>query len=125
VAQEQQQWAQAEEYYQTALAIYTELNDRYEQAGTYYNLGVAAQAQQQWAEARDFLLKGLAITVEIDEDQGRTITLGSLASLWRASSDPDLLVALASILSMTPREVKKQLSALLSEGDKDHGPCPV
>jgi len=39
VAQEQRQWAQAEEYYRQALAIYVEFNDRYEQAGTYHQLG--------------------------------------------------------------------------------------
>ena len=39
VAQEQRQWAQAEGYYQQALAIKVEFNDRYEQANTYHKLG--------------------------------------------------------------------------------------
>ena len=40
VAQEQRQWAQAEQYYQQALAIYIEFNDRYAQAATYHQLGM-------------------------------------------------------------------------------------
>ena len=39
VAQKLRQWAQAEAYYQQALAIYVEFNDRYERAGTHHHLG--------------------------------------------------------------------------------------
>ena len=39
VAQEQRQWGQAEQYYQQALAIIVEFNDRYSQARIYHNLG--------------------------------------------------------------------------------------
>jgi tetratricopeptide (TPR) repeat protein len=51
MAQEQRQWGQAEQYYQQALAIYVEFNDRYHQASTYHNLGVVAQEQRQWGQA--------------------------------------------------------------------------
>ena len=44
VAQEQRQWAQAEQHYQQALAINIEFNDRYSQADTYHQLGMVAQA---------------------------------------------------------------------------------
>jgi uncharacterized protein HemY len=40
VAQEQRQWAQAEQHYRDALSIYVEFNDRYAQAGTYHQLGM-------------------------------------------------------------------------------------
>jgi tetratricopeptide (TPR) repeat protein len=48
VAQEQRQWAQAEQYYQQALAIDIEYDDRHSQASTYHQLGSVAQAQRQW-----------------------------------------------------------------------------
>jgi len=51
VAQEQRQWAQAEEYYRQALAIKIEFNARYEQAATYHQLGSVAQEQRQRAQA--------------------------------------------------------------------------
>jgi len=54
VAQEQRQWAQAEQYYQKALEIYVEFNDRYQQAGTYHQLGVVAEEQRQWAQAEQY-----------------------------------------------------------------------
>jgi tetratricopeptide (TPR) repeat protein len=59
VAQAQRQWGQAEQYYQQALAIKIEFNDRYEQAGTLHQLGRVAQEQQEWGQARDYFLKGL------------------------------------------------------------------
>ena len=43
---------QAEAYYQQALAIYVEFNDRYSQASTYHQLGMVAQEQRQWAAGR-------------------------------------------------------------------------
>ena len=51
VAEAQRQWAQAEGYYQQALAIYVEFNDRYTQAAVYYGLGRVAEEQRQWAQA--------------------------------------------------------------------------
>lgn len=41
-AQAQRQWPQAEDYYQKALALKIEVNARYEQAGTYHQLGRVA-----------------------------------------------------------------------------------
>jgi tetratricopeptide (TPR) repeat protein len=40
LAQKQQEWEQAEQYYQQALQIYIECDDRYAQADTYHNLGI-------------------------------------------------------------------------------------
>src|SRR3712207_6973669 len=49
-SEEQRQWGQAEQYYQQALQIFIEYNDRYAQAKTYHQLGIVAQAQRQWAQ---------------------------------------------------------------------------
>ena len=48
VAEEQRQWAQAEQYYQQALAIKIEYNDRYSQASTYHQFSA-----ERSVEARD------------------------------------------------------------------------
>jgi tetratricopeptide (TPR) repeat protein len=115
VAQEQRQWGQAEQYYQQALAIKIEFNDRYSQAVIYHQLGAVAQEQRQWRQARDYFLKDLAITAEFDDEHGLAITLRSLGRLWQASRDTDLPHTIASILQTTPEDVETRLSSLLSE----------
>jgi tetratricopeptide (TPR) repeat protein len=74
VAQEQRQWGQAEQYYQQALAIKIELQDRYSQASTYHQLGAVAQEQRQWGQAEQYHHKVLAILVEFKDrySQART-----------------------------------------------------
>src|SRR5262249_8780922 len=59
MAQEQRQWEQAEQYYQQALAIKIEFNDRYEQANTYHQLGRMAQEQRQWGQAEQYYQQSL------------------------------------------------------------------
>ena len=68
MAQEQRQWAQAEQYYQQALQLYIEFNDRYSQASTYHQLGRVAQEQRQWAQAREYFLTTLQIGVEFNDE---------------------------------------------------------
>ena len=60
VAQEQRKWEQAEAYYQQALQISIEYQDRYAQAGTYHQLGTVAQEQRKWEQAETVLPAGLA-----------------------------------------------------------------
>jgi tetratricopeptide (TPR) repeat protein len=115
VAQEQRQLEQAEQYYQQALAIFVEFNDRYSQGRTLHQLGRVAQEQRQWGQARDNFLKALAIIAESDGEHGLAITLRSLGLLWQASRDTDLPHAIASILQTTPEDVETRLSSLLSE----------
>jgi tetratricopeptide (TPR) repeat protein len=82
VAQEQRQWAQAEAYYQQALAIEIEFNARSEQADTYHQLGIVAQKQRQWAQAEDYYKQALAIDVEFNdryEQAGTYHQLGMVA----------------------------------------------
>jgi tetratricopeptide (TPR) repeat protein len=70
IAQEQRQWAQAEDYYRKALAIHIEFNDRYSQtskASTYHQLGRVAEEQRQWARAEDYYQKALAIFIEFND----------------------------------------------------------
>jgi tetratricopeptide (TPR) repeat protein len=117
VAQEQRQWAQAERYYQQALEIYIEFNDRYSQASTYHQLGRVAQEQRQWAQAREYLLKDLEISAELGDEHDIGITFRSLARLWQASGDKGLPEAMASILQTSPAEVQALLRQILAGGE--------
>jgi len=86
VAEEQRQWAQAEQYYQKALEIYVEFNDRYEQAGTYGQLGMVAQEQRQWAQAERHYQRALEISIEFNDRMGQARThhqLGRVAEEQR------------------------------------------
>jgi len=75
VAQEQRRWAQAEDYYQKALALCIEFNDRYSQASTYHQLGRVAQEQRRWEQALDYYLKALPIYVEFNDEVTLDIVL--------------------------------------------------
>jgi len=66
-AQEQRQWAQAEQHFQKALEISIEFKDRHRQAGTHQHLGIVAQEQRQWAQAERHYRKALEINIEIKD----------------------------------------------------------
>jgi tetratricopeptide (TPR) repeat protein len=117
VAQEQRQWIQAEQYYQQALQIDVEYNDRYKQAGTYHQLGAVAQEQRQWTQARDYFLRALEIFEEYKDDYSSGIALRNLARLWRASDDKGLPAAIAAIFNAKVDEVEKLLRQLSGDGD--------
>ncbi len=61
VAQEQRQWQQAEQYYQQALHIYIQYNERDYLAFTYQQLGRVAQEHRQWERAEQYYQQALHI----------------------------------------------------------------
>ena len=67
VAEEQRQWAQAEQHYRKALEIFIEFKNRYEQAGTYAQLGIVAQKQREWGQAEQHYQKALEIFIELKD----------------------------------------------------------
>jgi tetratricopeptide (TPR) repeat protein len=93
---------QAEEYYQKALAIYIDFNDRHSQASTYHNLGGAAQEQRQWAQAEQYYQKALAIFIEFDDQYWAGNTFRRLAHLWQESGDNNLPSRVAGWLGIAP-----------------------
>jgi tetratricopeptide (TPR) repeat protein len=111
VAEEQRQWAQAEQYYQQALQISVDFNDRYSQASTYHQLGRVTEEQRQWAQARAYFLQALEIFVapETEDAYSAGIVLNSLARLWQTSGDSDLPAALASTMGITGEEAETVL----------------
>ena len=115
VAQEQRQWEQAEQYYQQALQICIEYNDRYELAKIYYQLGTVAEQQQQWEQACDYSLRSLEIVITYDDPYHQRMVLKSLARLWKSSSDANLPVAVAAILGTNGEETEKLFRDMLED----------
>ena len=113
VALEQRQWAKAERYYQQALKVYDDANERYLQAATYHQLGMVAQEQRQWEEAREYFLRALETYVDYNDTHDRRIVLYSLARLWQSTGDNDLPAAIAVILDATLEDTKALLNDLL------------
>jgi tetratricopeptide (TPR) repeat protein len=81
VAQAQRQWGQAEQYYQQALAIYVEFNDRYSQASTYHTLGVVAHEHRQWGQAEQYYQQALAIKIEFNDRYEQASTYHQLGQV--------------------------------------------
>jgi tetratricopeptide (TPR) repeat protein len=121
VAQEQRQWQQAEQYYQQALQIYIEYNDRYAQASTYGELGLLSQEQQQWSQARDYFLQALEIFIAYSDDHYIGGTVYNLARLWRATNDASLPAAVANVLSASVEETEKLLRKMLGDEPGEAG----
>ncbi len=81
VAQEQRQWDQAENYFQQALKIKIEFEDRYSQASTYHQLGIVAQEQRQWNQAEHYYQQALHIKIEFGDRYSQASTYGQLGLL--------------------------------------------
>ncbi len=93
VAEEQRQWAQAEQYYQQALQIFIEYQDRYRQASTYHQLGRVAEAQRQWAQAEQYYQQALQIKIEYQDRYSQASTYHQLGRVaqeqqqWKQAQD--------------------------------------
>ncbi len=121
VAQEQRQYQQAEQYYQQALQISSEYNDRYRQARTYHQLGRVAQEQRQFQQAQNYFLIALKTYMDSNDRYSGGIVLRSLARLWRASSDKDLLDAIASVLGVSVEETEALLREIIEDESDQTG----
>ena len=101
------------------MQIFIEFNDRYEQAGTYHNLGMVAQMQRKFQQARDFFLHALEIFVAQGVDYDRSIVLRRLARLWKASGDTTLPTIIAPLLNSTPTEAEEILRSMLEKNSEE------
>jgi tetratricopeptide (TPR) repeat protein len=81
VAQEQRQWPQAEQYYQQALAIKIEFNDRCGQAALYHQLGRVAELQCQWPQAKRYFEQALAIFIEFNDPYNQAAVYHQLGTV--------------------------------------------
>ncbi|MCO5207344.1 MAG: tetratricopeptide repeat protein [Anaerolineae bacterium] len=89
VAQAQRQWDSAEAYYQQALTIYREFNDRYSQASTLHQLGRVAEEQRQWDSAEAYYQQALTIKREFNDRYEQAGTLHQLGSVAEAQRQWD------------------------------------
>ena len=89
VAMQQRQWAQAEQHYQQALALFIEFNDRYRQASTYHNLGIVAAEQRQWAQAEQHYQQALTLFIEFSDRYRQASTYHHLGSVALAQGQWD------------------------------------
>ena len=78
VAEEQRQWAQAEQYYKQALEIYIAFNDRFSQARAYHQLGRVAQEQRQWTQAEQYYKQALEIWIASNDRNSQASTYNNL-----------------------------------------------
>jgi tetratricopeptide (TPR) repeat protein len=81
VAQEQRQWEQAEQYYQLALQLFIQFNDRYSQASTYGQLAILAQKQRQWEQAEQYFHQALQFFIEFNDRNEQVRIYGQLGIL--------------------------------------------
>ncbi|MCB0078088.1 MAG: CHAT domain-containing protein [Anaerolineales bacterium] len=116
VAQEQRLWPQAERYYQQALQIYIDFNDRYEQAGTLHQLGRVAEAQQEWAAATEYIVQAAQIFIEYKDGHNTAIALRSLARLRQAAPELDVVARLATALAVAPDAAQALLDGAAGSG---------
>jgi len=78
VVQEQRQWEQAARYYQQALQIDIEYNNRHGQATTYHQLGNVAQEQGQWEQAARYYQQALQLKIEFNDRYSQASTYHNL-----------------------------------------------
>ncbi len=78
IAQAQQKWGQAERYYQQALHLFIESNERYWQANTHHNLGNIAAEQRQSSQAEQHYQQALQLFIECNERYAQAKTYHNL-----------------------------------------------
>jgi len=81
IALEQHQLETAEQYYQKALKIEIELNNKDSLADIYSQLGMLAQEQHQWEAAEQYYQKALGIKIELNDKYSPANTYGQLGIL--------------------------------------------
>ena len=74
-------WVEAKRNYTEALKIYQEFNDRYEQAGTYHQLGMVAKEETDYASSLAYYGTALEICYEYKDDYHIKITIRNLSRL--------------------------------------------
>jgi tetratricopeptide (TPR) repeat protein len=120
VAEDQKRWAQAEEFYQKALALKVEFNDRYGQASTYHQLGSVAQEQRRFADAADLYLKALTLLAEFQDGHNGGIALGSLARLRQESGEDSLTGRVADVLGVSAEKAAELLDQAAGKEDAEN-----
>ncbi len=107
VAQKLREYEQAQKYYQQALAIYIEYNDRYSQARTYATLGLLSEETEDIEEAKTNLLQALQIYVEFNDEFYISLILNIFDRIYKTTQDESILTQIASIFGITVEKVRE------------------
>ncbi|MFW9260918.1 tetratricopeptide repeat protein [Nostoc sp. CALU 546] len=81
IAEQHEDWVEAEQLYQEALAIYRELGDEEMKAITLSDLGGVAQEQGQYDRAESYYKQALTIEEKRGDKEGQAIYYGNLGLL--------------------------------------------
>lgn len=88
-AREQRQWQKAENYYQQALQIFMEFDDRRSPAPIYHNLGTIAEQQQQWKQAERYYEQAFQLFHEYSDRYNQANTLFHLGTTCQRQGQRD------------------------------------
>ena len=81
LAQELREYEQAQSYYQKALDIRIEHNDRYSQASTYGQLGIVTQELREYEQAQEHYQQALNIFIKYNDRYSQANTYHQLGSV--------------------------------------------
>ncbi len=121
MAQAKREWRKAEGYYQQALEVKIEFNDRYEQARIFGQLGLLKKEQEKFAEAQDYLLQALEIFRDFNDEHNLIFIFSHLRDLWRKSGNKDLTRKVGEILGMSEAKVWELFEQFPDESANEEG----
>ena len=87
IAQEQRDFAQAEQWYRKSLAISEKPGNESDAASTYHQLGSIAQEQRDFAQAEQWYHKSLAISEKLGNEYDAASTYHQLGSIAQEQRD--------------------------------------
>jgi tetratricopeptide (TPR) repeat protein len=87
VAQDRQDYDDAEKWYHKSLGVRKRLGDEHEAAQTYHQLGMVAQARRDYDAAENWYHKSLEVAERLRDEQGAAITYHQLGMVAQARQD--------------------------------------
>lgn len=111
VAQELREYEPARTYYQQALQIKIDFNDRYSQAGTYYQLGQVAEALGELESAKLHYFEALRLSKEVGDEPGLEISVRNLRRFYQVIHDDQWLGEAAILLGLDVGDLKQSMQS--------------
>ena len=87
IAEEQRDFASAEQWYRKALAIFEKQGNEHGAASTYHQLGMIAEEQRDFASAEQWYRKALAIFEKQGDEHGAALTYHQLGMIAQEQRD--------------------------------------
>lgn len=119
LAQQREQWGEAETYYNDSLSIEVESIDPYDQAGTLFNLGTVAREQEKWDIARHYVLDAAQIFARYKDAESFNRVLDSLARIWDQTKDEVIPKTLEPLIERSKEEVEDLLARINNQRSQE------